>query len=96
VQPRQRLSCDNFLTDGSFRHVHERQLAHTQALRDRIKQSENVRLIELLDADERALQRILEGLDAIAADDADRAEHPALDVVELAARRQANAKDPEP
>jgi hypothetical protein len=55
-----------------------------------------VRLIELLEADERALRRILEGLDAIAADDADGAEHPGIDVIELAARRQANAKDPEP
>ena len=27
------LSCDSFLTDGSFRHIHERQLAHTQTLR---------------------------------------------------------------
>ena len=70
------LSCDNFLTDGSFRHVHERQLAHTQALRDRVKESENARLVELLEADERALRRILEGLDAIAVDDADRASTP--------------------
>ena len=90
------LSCDNFLTDGSFREIHERQLAHTQALRDRVRQSENVRLIELLEADERALQRILEGLDTIAADDADHADHPGVDVIELAARRQADSKDPEP
>jgi len=89
------LSCDSFLTDGSFREIHERQLARTQALRDRIEQSENVRLIELLEADERALRRILEGLDAIAADDADRGEHPGLDVVELAARRQAKTEDAE-
>ena len=87
------LSCDNFLTDGSFREIHERQLAHTQALRDRIEQSENVRLIELLEADERALRRILEGLDAITADDADRAEHPGVDVIELAARRHAKTED---
>ena len=88
------LSCDNFLTDGSFRReIHERQLAHTQALHDRIKQSENVRLIELLEADEHALRRILEGLDAIATDETDRAE---VDVVELAARRQAKTEDPEP
>ena len=90
------LSCDNFLTDGSFRHVHERQLAHTQALRDRVKESENVRLVELLEADERALRRILEGLDAIAVDDADRAEHSGVDVVVLAARRQAKTEDPKP
>ena len=89
------LSCDNFLTDGSFRKIHERQLAHTEALHDRIKQSENMRLIELLEADERALRHILEGLDAIAADDADQAEHPVIDVVELAVRRQANTEDAE-
>jgi integrase len=89
------LSCDNFLTDGSFREIHERQLAHTRALHDRIKQSENMRLIELLEADERALRHILEGLDAIAADDADQAEQAVIDVVELAARRQAKTEDAE-
>ena len=89
------LSCDNFLTDGSFRHVHERQLDHTQALRDRARQSENVRLVELLEADERALRRILEGLDAIAADETDRADHSGVDVVELAARRQVKTEDAE-
>ena len=89
------LSCDSFLTDGSFREIHERQLARTQALRDRIEQSENVRLIELLEADERALRRILEGLDAIAADETDRADHSGVDVVELAARRQAKTEDAE-
>lgn len=29
------LSCDNFLTDGSFRAVHEQQLQHTGHLRER-------------------------------------------------------------
>ena len=89
------LSCDSFLTDGSFRHVHERQLAHTRGLRDRAKRSENVRLVELLEADEHALRRILEGLDAIAADETDRGDHPGVDVVELAARRQAKTEDAE-
>jgi hypothetical protein len=54
-----------------------------------------VRLVELREADERALRRILEGLDAIAVDDADRGEHPGVDVVELAARRQAKTEDAE-
>jgi site-specific recombinase XerD/ferredoxin len=88
------LSCDNFLTDGSFRPIHERQLAETQALRARAQENENVRLVELLEGDERSLRRILEGLDAI---EADNAHEPAavIDVVELAARRQTNAKGPE-
>ena len=56
------LSCDNFLTDSSFRHIHERQLADTQALRERARENENVRLVELLEGDERSLRRILDGL----------------------------------
>ena len=73
----------------------QEQLAHTQGLRDRAKDSENVRLVELLEADEHALGRILEGLDAIAADETDRGDHPGVDVVELAARRQAKSEDAE-
>jgi site-specific recombinase XerD len=83
------LSCDNFLTDSSFRHIHERQLADTQALRERAQQNENVRLVELLEQDERALRRILEGLDAIEADNHQESASAAIDVIELAARRQA-------
>jgi Phage integrase family len=87
------LSCDNFLTDSSFRHVHERQLAQTQTLRDHAQQNENVRLVELLEGDERALRRILDGLDAIETDNAEQS--AGVDVVELAARRQAKAKGSE-
>lgn len=87
------LSCDNFLTDGSFRHIHERQLAHTQALRERAQQHENVRLVELLEGDERSLGRILEGLDAIEAGNAGQA--AGIDVIELASRRQTKPKGPE-
>ena len=85
------LSCDNFLTDNSFRQIHERQLARAQALRDRAKENENVRLVELLEGDEQSLRRILDGLDAI---DADNAQEPsaAIDVIELAARRKAKTK----
>jgi len=86
------LSCDNFLTDNSFRQIHERQLAHTQALRKRAEENENVRLVELLETDERSLKRILEALDAIGADAGARSAHADIDVVELAARRQAKAK----
>ena len=83
------LSCDNFLTDNWFRHIHHRQLADTQALRDRARENENVRLVELLEGDERSLRRILEGLDAIETDTAEQAASDATDVIELAARRQA-------
>jgi hypothetical protein len=85
------LSCDNFLTDSSFRHLHERQLAHTRKLRERAQQNQNVRLVELLEGDERSLRRILDGLDAIEADNANEAACADVDVVELATRR--NAKD---
>src|ERR1700694_4603223 len=74
------LSCDSFLTDSSFRQIHERQLAHTQGLRDRAEENENVRLVELLDKDERSLRRILEGLDAIEADRA-REQSEQVDVI---------------
>jgi hypothetical protein len=89
-RPNACLSCDNFLTDGSFRHIHERQLADAEALRARAQQNENVRLVELLEGDERSLRRILEGLDAIEADNPQRS--AGIDVVELAARRNANRR----
>jgi site-specific recombinase XerD len=88
------LSCDNFLTDGSFRQIHERHLAHTVALRDRAKQNENVRLVELLEGDERSLQRILEGLAAIETDKAEESASASIDVIELAARRKAKDSKP--
>ena len=77
------LSCANFLTDSSFRHIHQRQLADTQALRERARQNENARLVELLEQDERSLRRILDGLDAIDAEQS----ASAIDVIELASRR---------
>jgi integrase len=80
------LSCENFLTDSSFRHIHQQQLTHTQTLRQRAKQNENVRLVELLEGDERSLRRILDGLDAL---EADNAQQPAPAIDELASRRGA-------
>ena len=90
------LSCENFLTDGSFRHIHQQQLTHTQTLRERAKQNENVRLVELLDGDERSLQRILDGLDALEADNTHESASAGIDVVKLASRRAAKAKGNEP
>ena len=89
------LSCDNFLTDDSFRHIHERQLADTVALRQRAKQNENLRLVELLEGDERSLRRILDGLEAIEASNAEQSGRD-IDVIELAAKRQAKAREPKP
>ena len=66
------LSCENFLTDSSFRDIHQQQLTHTQTLRERAEQNENVRLVELLEGDERSLRRILDGLDALEAGAASR------------------------
>jgi site-specific recombinase XerD len=84
------LSCDNFLTDNSFRDIHQQQLAHTQALRERARQNENVRLVELLEQDQRSLQRILEGLDAIEA--ANPEPSAGIDVIELATKRNAKRR----
>jgi site-specific recombinase XerD len=83
------LSCENFLTDSSFRHVHQEQRTRIQTLRERAKQNENVRLVELLDQDERSLRRILDGLDAL---ESDNAQQPVPAIDELADRR--NAKRP--
>ena len=85
------LSCENFLTDSSFRHIHERQLADTQALRERARENENARLVELLEQDERSLRRILDGLDAIDAEPS--ASATAIDVIDLAGRRDAKRPD---
>jgi hypothetical protein len=67
----------------------------TQALRQRTKQNENLRLVELLEGDERSLRRILDGLEAI---EASNAEQPGrdIDVIELAAKRHAKARKPKP
>jgi len=76
------LSCDSFLTDGSFRAVHEQQQATTRRLLSAAREKDNLRLVEVLERDEHSLARILEGLDAIETDHADREE---LDLRDLAA-----------
>ena len=90
------LSCENFLTDSSFRDIHQQQLTHTQTLRERAEQNENVRLVELLEGDERSLRRIIDGLDALDADTARQAASADIDVIELATRRHAKAQNLEP
>ena len=61
------LSCESFLTDGSFRPVHEQQQAETRMLLENARNQGNVRLVDVLERDEQSLTRILEGLDAIEA-----------------------------
>jgi hypothetical protein len=85
------LSCDNFLTDPSFRSVHEQQLAHTTQLRERAEQDGSLRLVEVLERDQRSLTRILDGLDEIEADRHASDPPRPLDVVKLATARQPDA-----
>ena len=59
------LTCESFLTDGSFRAVHEQQQAETRRLLAKARTQGNVRLIEMLERDEHSLTRILDGLDQI-------------------------------
>jgi integrase len=76
------LSCDHFLTDPSFRQIHQDQLAHTKRLRADAEHAGQGRRIELLAGDEIALTRILTGLDELEADS-----HPPIDLVEIAAEQ---------
>jgi integrase len=73
------LSCDHFLTDPSYRHIHQDQLDQTKRLRADAEHAGQGRLIELLAGDETALTRILVGLDALEADS-----DPPIDLVEIA------------
>ena len=75
------LSCDSFLTDGSFRPVHQQQQAETSRLLEKARKQGNVRLIEVLERDEQSLNRILDGLDQIDANHTDGGE---LDLRDLA------------
>ncbi len=67
------LSCDSFLTDGSFR-AGARAAAgrDTRGCSPAARENDNLRLVEVLERDEQSLSRILAGLDAIDADHADR------------------------
>ena len=80
------LSCESFLTDGSFRAVHEQHQAETRRLLEKARKQGNVRLIEVLDRDEQSLTRIIEGIDQI---EADRAGGDELDLRDLAAPGEA-------
>jgi site-specific recombinase XerD len=85
------LNCDNFLTDPSFRSVHEQQLTKTKELHERAARDGSLRLVEVLERDQQFLTRILDGLDQIEAD-----QHATgtaeLDILELAAARQPDPR----
>jgi hypothetical protein len=74
------LSCDHFLTDPSYRHIHQDQLEQTRRSRADAEHGGQARRIELLNGDEAALTRILAGLDALEADS-----DPPIDLIEIAA-----------
>jgi integrase len=86
------LSCESFLTDGSFRAVHDQQQAETRRLLEKARKQGNVRLIEILERDEQSLSRILDGLDQIQAGHADDSGGEELDLRELAAPDQSESR----
>ena len=61
------LSCENFLTDASYRPIHEHQLGETRRLQENAERNGQARLVELLQRDQDALSRILTGLDELEA-----------------------------
>jgi hypothetical protein len=87
------LSCDNFLTDLSFKPVHEQQLEQTQRLLDDARQRDHVRLVELLEGDQQSLRRILGRLEEIERDlpaaDAAAGEQAAVNLLDLADTAEA-------
>jgi hypothetical protein len=84
------LSCESFLTDGSFRAVHEQQHAETRRLLEKARKNNNLRLVEVLERDEQSLARILEGIDQIEADHADDSDDE-LDLCDLARGEREDA-----
>jgi hypothetical protein len=77
------LSCDNFLTDNSFRPIHQQQLDHTRTMLTDARERGAVRLIDVLEHDELGLSRIIDGLDALETDPGEQ-----VDLVEQAQAEQ--------
>ncbi len=73
------LSCASFLTDLSFRSIHEHQLEQTRSLLTDARDQQRLRLVETLERDETSLVRILDGLDDVEHDH----ETAEVDLVEL-------------
>ena len=83
------LTCESFLTDGSFRAVHEQQQAETSRLLAKARAQGSMRLIEMLERDEHSLTRILDGLEQIDPDHADNGDGgDVVDLRDLAGRDQ--------
>ena len=68
------LSCENFLTDTSFRPIHQAQFEETTRLKAVAESNGQARLVELLLRDHDALTRILCGLEQL--DDDQRTDDP--------------------
>ena len=79
------LSCDNFLTDNSFRHIHQQQLDRTRTMLNDARKRGAVRLVDVLEHDELSLARIIDGLDAL-----DTSPGEPLDLVAQAKAPQAS------
>jgi len=82
------LTCESFLTDGSFRTVHEQQQTETRRLLSKARGQGNVRLIEMLERDEHSLTRILDGLDQLDSGHAGDDGGEVVDLRDLADRKQ--------
>lgn len=76
------LSCDSFLTDASFRTIHEQQLQQTDRLLRDAQANEQMRLVDVLQRDQTSLQRILDGLEELDTHNTDL--EPAIDLIGLA------------
>jgi site-specific recombinase XerD len=59
------LSCDSFLTDNSFRPIHEQQLERTRTMLTDARERDAARLVDVLERDELSLARIIDGLEAL-------------------------------
>jgi integrase len=77
------LSCENFLTDASYRPIHEHQLGETRRLQENAERNGQARLAELLQRDQDALSRILSGLDELEASAALSRPDESVDAVDL-------------
>jgi hypothetical protein len=77
------LSCENFLTDASYRPIHEHQLSETRRLQENAERNGQARLVELLQRDQNALSRILTGLDELEASAALSRPDESVDLADL-------------
>lgn len=81
------LSCNSFLTDASFRPVHEQHQDETMRLLASARAGNNLRLVDVLERDHAAITAVLDGLDALTEGSADHA----VDLVALAQQEYPSA-----